>query len=219
MFYCLFCQLSTEGCTVSTLSTSQLNEIMGWDRRRVRRVLEDAGIPGESVGASVQYPAKAALIALLSDEIDSPAIDDPATEAGSETASALYNRIRAEKMQVEIEKMRGELVDEEEVRKYLENVMHTVRHQILDLPGYALRCDFLPGDRTLILQSTNMLAKNFFYDTLLKIERDYNYKFNHINSNPIDLSSTLRNEMTEYEKKIAELDRKIAELEPKVQAE
>jgi hypothetical protein len=109
------------------LSISQLSEVTGIDRRTVKKRLANVELH-EVDGRAHRYDAHAVL-PILYGEVSSENIDQRLVEE-----QLKYETARAEKIRIEVDKLRGQLVAVEEVARVVEKEYTAVRQGMLSIP-------------------------------------------------------------------------------------
>lgn len=132
------------------LNTSQLGDLTGCDRRTVSRRLKEAGVQGRRNGSALEYPSKQALIEIL--------IPEAQKVSGDESASERQANLKAEKLQIEVEKLKGQSIPRSEVIAWASDIVSRARSKILAIPG-RIAPEVAPSNRTSVVKASEKVVR------------------------------------------------------------
>jgi phage terminase Nu1 subunit (DNA packaging protein) len=150
------------------LSKSQLSELTGFDRRTVRERLADLqpSIRPEGANGKGHYYDTREALPLLYKAATS---NDVSKQLNEE--SLRYERGRADRIEIEVAKLRGELVGIEEVAKTVEKQYTFVRSQLRSIPSKLAKPVTLAPDANVV----HKLITDAIDECLTELTADINY--------------------------------------------
>lgn len=125
------------------LSMNQLSEITGKDRRTIKKRLADVPVH-ETTSTSHIYDAHLALPILYG------VTDSESLEAQLQEEKIKFERARAEKTEIEVAKIKGELVSIEDVKKVNDRLFTYVRAHLISIPSKAAKAISLIDDPAVV---------------------------------------------------------------------
>jgi hypothetical protein len=125
------------------LSINQLSELTGKDRRTIKKRLADVAVH-ETTATSIIYDTHLALPVLFG------LTDTENAEARLQEEKIKFEAARAERTEIEVAKIKGELVSIEEVAKTVELEYTYVRAHLVSIPSKAAKTLSLIDDPALV---------------------------------------------------------------------
>lgn len=115
------------------LTKKELASVAGYTYRRLYDI--DAGLPDDKKLFIKSEGGKYDLALFVQRWVDYNVSRDTGDDLSLEEAKAIHEQVKIEKTQLEVAKMRGELVDVAEVRRLWANVANTVVQNMMRLPS------------------------------------------------------------------------------------
>lgn len=133
------------------LNVSNLAIVTGKDRQTIKNRLEAAGMKPRRNGAAQEYKSRDAVRAILAPELAKGGLSE-------DTAQAEQARYKAEKMKIELEKIKGESVAVSEVVKWGADVIGRARSKILAMPG-RVAPEVPPKHRAAVVKAAERISR------------------------------------------------------------